>query len=137
MTFIHYPSGAGPYLATRSMISVDGVIGCTVVDRSGIRVGQLRDIMLDLATGRVAYGVIAVQGRGKTEQLIAVPWNVVQQDDGAARLRINAHADWILRAPPIQGSLSAHRFVHEWGAFIHNYFGTRPYWEAAVTPQYS
>jgi sporulation protein YlmC with PRC-barrel domain len=119
------------------IISADSVMGSAVVDRHGQRIGELRDIMLDLSTGRIAYAVIALGSPRTTTSLIVVPWNAVHPDHGAQRLRINAHADWIARAPSVQEGYAADRFVQDWGAFIHNYFGTRPYWEPASSAQYS
>jgi sporulation protein YlmC with PRC-barrel domain len=137
MSLLHYSASSATQVAPRSMVSVDALIGCLVVDRNGLRVGELRDIMLDLATGRIAYGVIALSSRANGEQLIVVPWNAVYADQNTERLCINAHTDWIHRAPLVQAGLTPYHFVNEWGAFIHNYFGTRPYWESASQPQYS
>ena len=136
MAFIHYTAEPAPSAAL-SIVGADSVIGCPVVDRQGLRIGELRDIILDLASGRVAYGVIAMELRGKGRRLIVVPWNAIHPDHDTQRLRVNAHADWIDRAPSVQQGLAPNRFVQEWGAFIHNFFGTRPYWEQAPPQQYS
>ena len=110
-------------------------MGCTVVDRQGVRIGILRDIILDLSTGRIAYAVIALGRATDSEQLIVVPWNAIHPEHDSQRLRVNAHADWIGRAPSVQRGHAPDQFIQEWGAFIHNYFGTRPYWDAAGAQQ--
>jgi sporulation protein YlmC with PRC-barrel domain len=140
MAFIHYTASHKATMARSSplrIVGADSVMGSTVVDRHGQRVGELRDIMLDLSTGRIAYAVIALGFRSNADQLIVVPWNAVHPDHDAQRLRINAHADWIERAPSVQPGHAPDRFIQDWGAFIHNYFGTRPYWEQASATQYS
>jgi len=121
------------------LIGADSCLGCTIVDREGIRIGELRDIMLDLSSGRIAYAVVELgPSRAPTSRtLIVVPWNAMAADPDVPQLRINAHADWIERAPCVQRGNEPDRFVHEWGAFIHNYFGTRPYWEAPPAAQHS
>jgi sporulation protein YlmC with PRC-barrel domain len=140
MAFIQFIAGHRSHTARSSplrIVGAESVMGSAVVDRHGQRIGELRDIMLDLSTGRIAYAVIALGSPGPMATLIVVPWNAVHPDHEAQRLRINAHADWIKRAPSIQEGYGPDRFVREWGALIHNYFGTRPYWEPASSTQYS
>ncbi len=78
-----------------------------------------------------------MHGRSDDEHLIVVPWNAIHPDHETQRLQVNAHADWIGRAPSVRRGYTPDQFVQEWGAFIHNYFGTRPYWDAATVPQHS
>lgn len=114
-----------------NIVGADTVIGCPMVDRHGKEIGQLHDVMIDLFTGRVAYAVIELRRPSHpAAHRVVVPWNAIHCDARVRQLRINAHADWILRAPAVQSGSAADRFVHEWGTLIHNYFGTRPYWEA-------
>ncbi|MEP6942589.1 MAG: PRC-barrel domain-containing protein [Betaproteobacteria bacterium] len=122
-----------------TLIGAESCLGCAIVDRQGTAIGELRDIMLDLSTGRIAYAVVELiaSGTASSRALIVVPWNAVAAEPDAQQLRINAHADWIERAPSVQRGSEPDRFVHEWGAFIHNYFGTRPYWEAPHAAQHS
>jgi sporulation protein YlmC with PRC-barrel domain len=137
MAFVHYTGSNLTRPSSACIVGADSVMGCTIVDRQDQRIGELRDIILDLPSGRIAYAVITLDSRNNRAQLIVVPWNAVHPDHAAQRLRINAHADWIARAPSVQRGYPPDRFVQEWGAFIHNYFGTRPYWEGASAQQYS
>jgi sporulation protein YlmC with PRC-barrel domain len=120
-----------------SVVSADSVLGCPIVDRQGQKIGLLRDVILDVSTGRIAYAVAELTSGAVADQLVVIPWNAVYADLDVHQLRVNAHADWIERAPAVHRGSEADRFVHEWGAFIHNYFGTTPYWEGPRTPQHS
>jgi sporulation protein YlmC with PRC-barrel domain len=116
----------------------DSVLGSAIVDREGKRIGSMHDLMLDLASGRIAYAVVEMCTTRAARQLVVVPWNAVLSADlEKHEIRVNAHADWIERAPIVQEGTDPDRFVHEWGALIHNYFGTRPYWEGPRSPQHS
>ena len=123
--------------SSASVISADSVLGCAIVDLQGHKIGALRDIMLDLSTGRIAYAVVELASSALADQFVVVPWNAMYADLDVHQLRVNAHADWIERAPVVRRGSEADRFVHEWGAFIHNYFGTQPYWEGPHAPQHS
>ncbi len=137
MAFIHYSASQIARPSSLNIVGAESVMGCTIIDRQGVRIGVLRDIMLDFSTGRIAYAVIALGGLRDSDNLIVVPWNVIQPDHDTQRLRVNAHADWIGRAPSVQAGYAPDQFVQEWGAFIHNYFGTRPYWDPTPAQQYS
>ena len=105
MAFIHYSASQIARPSSLNIVGADSVMGCTIIDRQGVRIGALRDIMLDFSTGRIAYAVIAYGGLRDGDNLIVVPWNVIQPDHDTQRLRVNAHADWIGRAPSVQPSL--------------------------------
>jgi PRC-barrel domain len=136
MAFIHYTRSHAARPSSFGIVGADCIMRSNVVDRQGQSIGEVREIMLDLSSGRIAYVVIALRSTGAGDHLIVVPWNAVHPDRGADQLRIDAHADWIKRGPTVQPDY-ANRFVQDWGAFIHNYFGTRPYWEPASTSQYA
>ena len=45
---------------TRSVVGADELLGLDITDSRGERLGELWDIMLDMLTGRVAYGIVAL-----------------------------------------------------------------------------
>jgi hypothetical protein len=123
------PTSASPRLLTARLIGADAVLGVDVVDCERARIGELKDLLLDLRLGRVAYGVVALDHAPEwSEGLVAVPWNVMHFD-GSAKLKANARKDWVERAPSMQLEMMATLLDHEWAVFIHSYFGAKPYWE--------
>jgi sporulation protein YlmC with PRC-barrel domain len=137
MAFSHYVAHSMLHASATDIVGIDSVMGCTVVDSQDKRIGTLQDIMLELSTGRLAYAVIRLTSGKRNDSLVCIPWNAVHANRETNRLRINAHIDWIARGPLVQRGYTPDRFVQEWGALIHNYFGTRPYWESAATPQHT
>lgn len=123
------PKSSARSIPTVSLVGPDDMLGSRIVDCDGMRIGELQDMMLDLRVGRVAYGVVALDHAPDwSERLVAVPWNVMHID-GNGDLRVNAHRDWIERAPSMQAELLPTLLDHEWAVFIHSYFGAKPYWE--------
>lgn len=49
-------------MLTRNTLSATTLIGDDVINREGETVGSLKDIMLDLETGHVAYAVVSSGG---------------------------------------------------------------------------
>jgi sporulation protein YlmC with PRC-barrel domain len=123
---------AASSMAPAGIVGAAAMLGAEVLDREGSRIGELRDIMLDLRLGRVAYGIVAV-GRGPTAggRLKAVPWNAMHVD-GHGKLKVNVPRDWMARAPSLEAGFEPSLHDHEWAEFIHAYFGARPYWERAA-----
>lgn len=123
------PTSISPRSLTARLIGADAMLGTDVVDCEGARVGELKDMLLDLRLGRIAYGVVALERAPDwSEGLIAVPWNVLQFD-GSGELKVNARKDWVEHAPSMQLDMMAALLDHEWAVFIHSYFGAKPYWE--------
>lgn len=116
-------------MAPVRIIGAGELLAAEVVDRDGALIGHLRDLLIDLQVGRIAYGLVALDlVPGWSERVIAVPWNAMHID-GDGKLRINARRDWIERGPALPMGLLANLLDHEWAEFIHSYFGARPYWE--------
>ncbi len=94
---------------------------------------MLTDILFDLRTGRIAYGVVTLDRAPQwSERTIAVPWNAMSLDVDAERLCVNALRDWIERAPSMQPGAMSTLLDHDCAVLIHSFFGTKPYWETGL-----
>ncbi len=122
------PERAG--YSMRGIVGGNEILGLPVIDSHKERIGTLSDIMFDLRSGRIAYGVVALDRAPQwSERVIAVPWNAMHLDAGAENLCINALRDWIQRAPSMQADAMPNLLDHECAVLIHSFFGTKPYWE--------
>jgi sporulation protein YlmC with PRC-barrel domain len=131
------PSGVSRGLP-HGVASSSEVLGLPVVDCRSESIGVLADVMLDLRTGRVAYGVVLLHRAPEwSERTIAVPWNAIFFDADGARFRINARRDWVERAPSMQPDAMANLLDHECAVLIHSFFGAKPYWETQGAQQHS
>ncbi|HLP24240.1 MAG TPA: PRC-barrel domain-containing protein [Acidobacteriota bacterium] len=74
------------------------IIGMEVKNRENERVGRVKDIVIDVQSGKVAYAVLSTgfMGSGK---LIAVPLDALTLQPGAKNFVINAPKDRIDAAP--------------------------------------
>jgi sporulation protein YlmC with PRC-barrel domain len=116
-------------MAPISIIGAEELLASEVVDCDGSRIGGLRDLMVDLRLGRIAYGLVALDRAPRlNRRLVAVPWNAMHVDCDR-KLRVTAHRYWVERGPSIPQGLKASLLDHEWAEFVHSYFGARPYWE--------
>ena len=116
--------------SVRGIVGANELLGLTVTDSREEPVGRLSDLMFDVRTGRIAYGVVSLDCAPHwSERTIAIPWNAMLLDGEGERFSVNAPRDWIQRAPSMQSDAMANLLDHECAVLIHSFFGTKPYWE--------
>ncbi|MDP3137793.1 MAG: PRC-barrel domain-containing protein, partial [Burkholderiaceae bacterium] len=68
--------GPGPHL-----MGADTLVGNDVYNKDGEDLGDVKEIMLDMRSGRVSYAVLSFGGfMGMGDKLFAVPWDVLKLD---------------------------------------------------------
>jgi len=122
-------TGPGP-----SLMGADTLLGEDVVNAAEEDLGDIKEIMLDMQTGQVAYAVLAFGGfLGMGEKLFAVPWQALHLDTVNKRFVLNVDKERLKTAPgfdkdawPDMGDLS-------WASGIHSFYGTDPNRSGAPT----
>lgn len=81
-------------------LSASTLTGDTVKNLKGESLGDLKDIMIDTATGTIAYGVLSFGGvLGLGEKLFAVPWDAIQVDSKNKQLVLDVEKERLKDAP--------------------------------------
>jgi sporulation protein YlmC with PRC-barrel domain len=126
------PAATVASMGMRGIVGSSDIIGIDVVDSHEEYVGKLADVLLDIHSGRIAYGVILLDRAPRwSGRSIAVPWNAMHLDYTSERLCVHAVRDWIQRAPSMQPDDMPSLLDRDCAIMIHSYFGARPYWEPA------
>lgn len=113
------------------LLSVDTLVGNDVYNLQGDDLGGIKDLMLDIHTGQVAYAVLAFGGIfGMGEKLFAVPWNALTLDKTEKRFTLNADKERLQNAPGFDKSDWPDMADRTWGQQIHSYYGTKHYSES-------
>lgn len=116
--------------STRGIVGSNELLGLGVIDSHKERIGTLSDIMFDLRTGHIAYGVVKLNRAPEwSERVIAIPWSAMHLDSEGQHMCVNALRDWIERAPSMQAEAMPTLLDHECAVLVHSFFGTKPYWE--------
>lgn len=87
--------GPGPYLMGASTLK-----GEDVYNEQDEKLGDIKDFMLEMDTGKVAYAVLAFGGfLGLGEKLFAVPWSSLRLDTSNKRFVMNIDKERLKTAP--------------------------------------
>ena len=115
--------GPGPHL-----MGADTLVGNDVYNHKGDDLGDIKEIMLDMRTGRVSYAVLSFGGfLGMGEKLFAVPWSALTLDTANKRFVLNVEKDSLERAPGFDKDKWPDMADQSWAMQIHSFYGTQPY----------
>lgn len=117
-----YSSGPGP-----TLMGADTLIGDNVVNGQDETLGDIKEIMLDMRTGQIAYAVLSFGGfLGIGEKLFAVPWQALQLDTVNKRFVLNVDKKRLQTAPGFDPDSWPDMDDVNWSNQIHTFYGTDP-----------
>lgn len=113
--------GPGPRL-----MGANTLIGNDVYNQDGDDLGDIKEIMLDVPSGRVSYAVLSFGGfLSLGEKLFAVPWSALKLDTVNKRFTLNIDKTRLESAPGFDTDNWPNMADSEWAAGIHAYYGTK------------
>ena len=118
----HLSAGPGPQL-----MGADTLIGNDVCNQDDEDLGDIKEIMLDVSSGRVAYAVLSFGGfLGMGEKLFAVPWSALTLDTVNKRFVLAVAKDRLSQAPGFDKDNWPDMQDPTWSQEIHAYYGATP-----------
>lgn len=115
--------GPGPEL-----MGADTLVGNDVYNEKGEDLGEIKEIMLDMQSGRVGYAVLSFGSfLGMGEKLFAVPWDALKLDTEHKRFVLNVEKDQLKQAPGFDRGKWPNMADQTWAEGIHSYYGTKPH----------
>jgi hypothetical protein len=122
-------TGPGP-----ALMGADTLIGDSVVNAQEEDLGDIKEIMLDMQTGQVAYAVLAFGGfLGMGEKLFAVPWQALHLDTVNKRMVLNVDKERLKNAPGFDKDAWPDMSDVNWASGVHSFYGTDPQRSGAPT----
>ena len=117
--------GPGPQI-----MGADTLVGDNVVNTLGEDLGEIKEIMLDISSGRVAYAVLSSGGfLGIGDRLFAIPWSALKLDPANKRFVLDIAKERLKNAPGFDKDHWPSMADPSWASTLHDYYGSRPYWE--------
>ena len=115
--------GPGPRL-----MGADTLMGNDVFNLQGEDLGDIKEIMLDVACGQISYAVLSFGGvLGVGEKLFAVPWGALKLDTENKRFTLDVQKERFANAPGFDKDNWPNMSDQTWSRDIHAYYSTTPY----------
>lgn len=116
-------AGPGPELMGAATLTGDDV-----VNHKDETLGDIKEIMLNMRTGRVAYAVLSFGGvMGIGEKLFAVPWNALRLDTVKKQFVMDIEKAQLESAPGFNKDAWPNMADETWAKGIHAFYGTKAY----------
>lgn len=115
--------GPGP-----ALMGADTLLGNDVVNGQDESLGDIKEFMIDMRSGNIAYAVLAFGGfLGMGEKLFAVPFQALQLDTENHRFVLNVPKERLQDAPGFDKDAWPDMTDVTWNEHIHEFYGTEPY----------
>ncbi|MGA1874851.1 MAG: PRC-barrel domain-containing protein [bacterium] len=115
----------------RKVMSASTMMGDKVVNPDNEDLGDIKEFMIDMDTGCVAYAVLAAGGLlGLGEKLFAIPMQALTLDEDRKLFILNVSKQKLKEASGFDKDHWPDMANEEWARKIHEYYGYKPYWEA-------
>jgi len=113
------------------VLSATTLIGDKVMNSHGEELGDVKELMIDLDEGRVAYAVLSFGGlMGVGNKLFAIPWEALDLDTEKHAFVLNVDKEVLDNAPgfdkdnwPDNG-----QYAMDWLRDVYEHYKVTPYW---------
>jgi len=129
---------AGSFAADRDLpwqlVKGSTFIGADVENPQGQNLGDIKDIVIDRASGRIAYAVVSFGGfLGMGEKLFAVPWGAFAQPRADKdKFVLDVDKERLKNAPGFDQNNWPQMASREWVTSLYSYYNVPPYWTASA-----
>lgn len=118
----HGTDGPGP-----ALMGADTLLGNDVCNNEGESLGDIKEFMIDMASGKVAYAVLSFGGLlGVGDKLFAVPWAALTLDTINKRFTLKVSKEALKEAPGFDKDRWPSMSDKTWAGGVHTFYGV-PY----------
>jgi sporulation protein YlmC with PRC-barrel domain len=111
------------------VLSASTLIGDTVKNPQGEKLGKVEEIMLDLDFGRVSYAVLSFGGfLGIGDKLFAIPFEKLRIDGEDHCCVLDVDKAQLEAATGFDKDHWPNFADREWGSQVYGHYGTQVYW---------
>lgn len=112
-------------------ISATTAIGDDVKNPMGENLGEIKEVMIDVDSGRVAYAVLSFGGLfGLGDKLFAIPWEALTLDADDHAFILDVSKEKLENAPGFDKDNwpSTAEYEAGWLLEVYEYYDYPPYW---------
>jgi len=118
---------------SNSPVKASTIIGTDVVNSKGENLGDIKEVVIDPSSGRVAYAVVAFGGfLSMGEKLFAIPFSSFKYDAATKDYVLDIAKERLEAAPGFDSDHWPSMSDEKWNRDVYKYYGRSPYWEERV-----
>ena len=115
---------------SNSPVKASSIIGTNVVNPNGDNLGDIKEIVIDPRTGRVAYSVVSFGGfLGMGEKLFAIPFSSFKYNATSNDYVLDVSKERLKEAPGFDADHWPSMADEKWNHDVYKYYDRSPYWE--------
>ena len=115
---------------SNSPVKASNIIGANVVNRLGDGLGDIKEVVIDPRTGRVAYAVVSFGGfLSMGEKLFAIPFSALEYNVNRSDYVLDVSKERLEAAPGFDRDHWPSMADEKWNRDVHGYYDRLPYWE--------
>ncbi|MDO1451503.1 PRC-barrel domain-containing protein [Rhodocytophaga aerolata] len=113
-----------------SVLTASSLKGTNIINNKGENLGELKDLMIDLLSGNIAYAVVSFGGfLGMGNKLFAMPWEAFVVDEMKEKLVANIDKEVLENAPGFDENNWPKKPTRDFISQVHSHYGYKPYWD--------
>lgn len=118
---------------TYHLYKASELMGKNVTNPKGENIGEIKDIVIDVDRGRIAYAVLDFGGfLGIGDKYFAIPWSSLGLTDDGKKFTLDADKNRLKNAPGFDKKNWPNMAERQWNVDVYKYYGQPPYWEKHV-----
>lgn len=115
---------------SNSPVKASSMIGTDVVNPQGDNLGDVKEVVIDPRTGRVAYAVVSFGGfLGMGEKLFAIPFSACAYNAVKNECVLDVSKERLKAAPGFDADHWPSISDEKWNRDVYKYYQRSPYWE--------
>lgn len=115
---------------SNSPVKASSIIGTNVVNPNGDNLGDIKEVVIDPRTGRVAYSVVSFGGfLGMGEKLFAIPFSSFKYNATSNDYVLDVSKERLKEAPGFDADHWPSMADEKWNRDVYKYYDRSPYWE--------
>jgi len=113
-----------------SPLKASSIIGTDVVNPKDESLGDIKEVVIDPYTGKVAYAVVSFGGfLGMGEKLFAIPFSAFEYNTTTHKYVLDVSKERLKAAPGFDPDHWPSMAEEKWNRDVYKYYELTPYWE--------
>ncbi len=114
---------------TSSLIAGSRVSGTKVYNPKSEHIGEIQDVMIDKASGKVVYAIMSFGGfLGIGQDYRPLPWKLLKYDVSLGGYVVDIAKSDLEKAPAYPADAAPQWGDRTYKSRLHDYYGVGPYW---------